>query len=93
MELDINSKMWESFLVNHYEQVKDQKDENGKPKWTTSLLLKTYLSEKVPDVLQKFLEDFNEDEEKNHMKEVQEARNAKDTRNENRAIKEWNKLK
>ena len=61
--------MWKSFLLNNYEAVKDEEDEEGKGKWTRALYCKEYLSSRVKEVLHQYLHDkadvdgFNKREE------------------------------
>ena len=54
VEMDISASMWESFLVNNYDAVKKDKDDEGNFKWTRALYCKEYLSEKIKEVLSQY---------------------------------------
>ena len=57
VEMDITSKMYQSFLDNQFEEVRDIKDENGNFKWTRALCLKDYLVKEVAKVLTQYQKD------------------------------------
>lgn len=54
VEMDITSSMWEDFLANQFAAVRDEKDENGRAKWSQALYLKQYLHDRIGEILTEF---------------------------------------
>jgi len=60
VEMNISTNMYKSFLSNQFEEVKDEKDEHGNPKWSRALYLKKYLTDEVATVLNQYQKDRKE---------------------------------